>query len=112
MSTNPIIPGIEYTFANGETLTVPPMALGDVETMQERLDGFAPDMSLSSIKTVIDATHKALVRNYPHITREHVAMQLLDVSNMLDVMQAIMDVGGFRRKSMEAEKQGEAKPGA
>lgn len=108
-----MIKGIEYTFANGETYTIPPLSLGAIEVMQERLDAFTGDGSLGSVKTVIEATTKALRRNYPDISEEKVANELLDLGNMMEVMQAVMDVGGLRRKAIEAEaEKGGALPGA
>lgn len=93
------IKGIPFDFG-GEVLVIPPIALGALETMQDELQSFSGDLSRKSVSTVIDATHAALRRNYPEITRERVA-DLLDAGNMMEVMQAIMDVSGLHRQQLE-----------
>lgn len=86
----------------GETYVVPPMPLGALEAMQDRIQTFAGGLDGASVGTVIDCLHASLKRNYPDMTREAVA-DLLDVGNMQDVMEAVMDVSGMRRKAMEAD---------
>lgn len=94
----------------GQQLVVPPLSLGALEQLQERLAQFSGDVSdKDQIATAIDATHAALRRNYPEITREQVA-DLVGLDNMIDVMQAVMDVSGLKRKASEqgGGAQGEA----
>ncbi len=95
----------------GVTYEVPPLALGDLELLQEQLEAFnsASPLDRSTIKTIVDATHAALRRNYPEMTREQVA-GLLDLSNMFDVMAAVMDVSGVGRKAREQAASGEMLP--
>lgn len=93
----------------GDTYIVPPIALGALEQLQERITSFTGDVTdLKQVATVIDAAHSALKRNYPDMTRDQVA-DLIDVGNMADVFEAVMDVSGLKRKGIEA--QGEATPG-
>jgi hypothetical protein len=93
----------------GDTYTVPPITLGALEQLQERIAAFTGDVTdLKQVATVIDAAHSALKRNYPEMTREQIAA-LIDVGNMADVFEAVMDVSGLKRKGLEA--QGEALPG-
>lgn len=99
----------------GTTYVVPPLPLGSMEAMEERIQNFTGGLDRGSLSTVIDCLHAALKRNYPDITREMVADELLDVSNFGEVMQAVMDVSGMRRKSLEAAEEagnGEASTGA
>lgn len=99
----PKIPGISFDFG-AETLLIPPLALGDLELLQERLGRLqAGALDPASVATVLDATHAALRRNYPDITRERVA-QLVDLANMGDVIANVMDVAGLRRKELAAGK--------
>lgn len=93
----------------GETLIVPPINLGALEQMQEALASYTGGLDKVSMATVLDAAHAALRRNYPDMTREDVA-DVIDVANMQQVMEAVMDVSGLRRKALEAD-QGEAPAG-
>ena len=90
----------------GTGFVVPPLSLGAIETMQDRIGKFTAGANLESVGTVIDALHSALCRNYPEMTREQVA-EMVDLGDMQEVMEAIMDVGGLKRKSLES---GEAQP--
>lgn len=92
----------------GERFECPPLALGDLELMQERLEAFqaaGSSIDRESIRTVIDAVLAALRRNYPDLTRERIA-ELLDVGNMHRAMLAVMGVSG----AQERAELGEAPP--
>lgn len=105
------VPGI-LMMLGGEGYVVPPLSLGTLEQMQDRLAGFTGAINdMAQVGTVIDATHAALKRNYPDITRDKVA-DFIDVANMADVFEALMDVSGLKRKAQEADKQGEAPAGS
>lgn len=81
---------------------VPPLALGALEQLQDRIADFKGDIrDASQVATVLDAAHAALKRNYPDVTREEVA-DLVDVGNMAEVFEAVMDVSGLKRKELEA----------
>ncbi|MFK7088684.1 hypothetical protein AAFM71_07690 [Chromobacterium violaceum] len=88
----------------GTTYIVPPLNLGALEQLQERLANFSGGIDAASVGTVLDAAHAALVRNYPDLTRERVA-ELIDVANMGEVMEAVMDVSGLKRQAFETEGQ-------
>lgn len=95
----------------GQDYVIPPIALGALEQLQERISKFTGDVTDAlQVATVIDAAHAALKRNYPDITRADVA-DLIDVANMADVFTAVMDVSGLKRKGLEAAPMGEALPG-
>jgi len=110
MTATPKVKGVQVEFANGSVLTVPPLNLASVEVLHERLSRFSGGLDKDSIGLVIDATLMALQRNYPDMTRDQVVNELLDLSNMEDVMQAVMDVSGLRRKEQE-KALGEAPAG-
>lgn len=93
---------------NGVDYVIPPIALGALEQLQERIGTFDGNaMDAKQISTVIDCAHAALKRNYPDLTREEVA-DLIDISNMNEVFAAVMDVSGLKRKEQEAAQAGEA----
>lgn len=94
-------PGIAIALA-GDEYIVPPLNLGTLEQMQKRLQDFNGGIDAASVNTVLDATHAALLRNYPEITRDEIA-ELVDVGNMQEIMQAVMDVSGLRRKALETK---------
>jgi len=88
------IPGVGFPFP-GKTLVIPPLALGDLEQLLDRINRvMAGNMDKDSIATVIDATHAALRRNYPDMERAEVA-SLLDLSNMREALNAVMGASGL-----------------
>jgi hypothetical protein len=104
------IKGIETEFADGTKLIVPPLNLASIQVLQDRLATFKGGMDADSINLVVDATMMALQRNYPDLTRERVITDLIDLGNMEEVMAAVMDVSGLKRKEQE-KALGEAKAG-
>lgn len=99
------VKGIPFEFSDC-TLVIPSLSLGAMERLQERLAGMSDDMfDPENISTVIDAVHAALRRNYPDMTRDEVG-ELVDLSNMQEVMACTMDMAGLKRKALEAEKGG------
>ncbi len=110
MTATPKVKGVSVEFVDGTTLVVPPLNLAGVEMLQERLMKFTGGMDKDSVGLVIDATLMALQRNYPDMTRERVANDLIDLSNMEEVMTAVMDVSGLKRKAQE-QALGEAQAG-
>ncbi len=103
--------GVPMVF-DGKTYVLPPITLGKLEQLQARLvkldrnDVLGPE----SVRTMLDAIHVSLQRNYPELTREEVG-ELVDVGSMVDAFEAVMDVSGLKRKQLEdAAAQGEAKP--
>ena len=95
---------------NGDAHIIPPIALGALEQLQDRIKTFTGDVSdMAQVSTVIDCAHSALRRNYPDLTRTAVA-DMIDVANMAEVFEAIMDVSGLKRKAQDAA--GEPAPGS
>lgn len=95
----------------GVDYVIPPISLGALEQMQERITKVVGELDADTITTVIDVTHSALSRNYPEITREEVS-DIVDVGNMFELFEAVMDVSGLKRKSLEdaGESLGELQP--
>ena len=92
---------------NGTNYVIPPIALGALEQLQERIVEFNGNIQdVKQISTVIDCAYAALRRNYPDMTREEVA-DLIDIGNMNEVFVAMMDVSGLKRKEQEAAQAGE-----
>lgn len=92
---------------NGTNYVIPPIALGALEQLQERIVAFNGNVQdVKQISTVIDCAYAALRRNYPDMTREEVA-DLIDIGNMNEVFVAMMDVSGLKRKEQEAAQAGE-----
>lgn len=97
--------GVEFDFGGGAVLLVPPLSCGALEVLQERLSAL-PGLAATdtaAVRTIVDATHAALLRNYPDATREEVA-ELIDVGNLGDVYECLMDVGGMRRRAQQEAK--------
>lgn len=88
----------------GTEYIVPPISIGALEVIQDRL--LAMTGKITDGPVVVDALFAALKRNYPAITREEVA-DLVDVGNFGEVMEAVMDVGGLKRREVERTAPGE-----
>lgn len=103
----PKIKGNDFDFGS-VVLTIPPLSLGDLELLQDRMGTLQVGATdAQSVGTVIDATHAALKRNYPELTRQEVA-GLIDIANMGDVLECVMDVSGAKRKADEAAKKAQS----
>ena len=113
MSARLLIPGVEVDFGGGRTYTVPPLSLGALQLLQDKLAALAtlPSTDPVAIRTILQGTHLALRRNYPDITEAEVA-ELVDVGNMPEVYECLMDVGGLKRKAQQAERLGNATAGS
>lgn len=95
--------GIEFELG-GDIYVVPPIALGDLEVLQDRLAKFEEfRLDSESARLIADVAHRALRRNYPDMTLEQVS-ELVDVGNATELLGAVMDVSGMRRREIEAGK--------
>lgn len=104
------VKGIPVDFS-GETLIVPPLSLGSMEQLMPRLNKFQADpKNMTDVAIVVDSALAALNRNYPALTRDQVA-DMIGLENMNDVMEALMDVSGLKRKAKEAAELAEAGEG-
>ena len=105
MDNLPRIKGLEVTFSDGTTLTVPPLNLAAIETLQDRFKAWDGTVSPDTVRLVTDCTYLALKRNYPEMTRDQVA-ELIDLSTMQACMAAVMKVSGFGEASASGEASG------
>ncbi|OIR10975.1 hypothetical protein GALL_71460 [mine drainage metagenome] len=85
----------------GTVYTVPPLSLGAIEDMHDRLLSFKGGADPESCKLVIDCTWRALKRNYPDIERDFVR-ENVGFENMGEVMSAVMNVSMLRQKGDDA----------
>jgi len=100
-----MIKGVSLELGDGNTYVMPPLSLGALEILQERLNAnYAGALDPEYIKAVIDSAHLALQRNYPDITRQQVG-NLIGLESMDLVFKAVLDVSGMYRKALEAEAQ-------
>lgn len=91
-------------FPGREDWIIPPLSLGALEVLQERIGKLqAGATDPESIKTIVDATHSALKRNYPELSRAEVA-EAVDLGNMVEVIQSVMDVAGVKRAELAEKK--------
>lgn len=93
--------GITLTLGDRDYV-VPPLNFRTLQALQARLEKFTGGVDAESLDLVVDSLHGAIQRNYPETTREE-CIDLLDLDNMEDVMQAVMDVSGLKRKALERE---------
>ena len=91
---------------NGKEYVIPPLSLGALDQLKDRVGQFDKLPFAEQVTTTIDAAHAALKRNYPELTHDDVG-ELVDVGNMMDVFQALMDVSGMQRRLKEAQSAGE-----
>ena len=100
-----MIPGVEYDFGGGRIYLVPPLSLGALQMLQDRIAQLNTLSSVDpvAVATMIEAAHLALRRNYPAITPAEVA-ELVDVSNIGEVYDCLLDVAGVKRKAQAAER--------
>jgi len=95
---------------DGTVYVVPPLSLGALEQLQERIANFDGGVTdPKNIATAIDVVHAALKRNYPELERAKVG-ELVGLENMLELYGACMDVSGLRRKAIEEGKPAEEEP--
>ena len=96
-----MVKGVRFEFGNGEELTIPPLSLGAIEVLEKEhgtVDTWSPNVDM-----VCKIAGLSLKRNYPEITDEHIKNDLLDVGNMLEVFNAVLDIGGLMRKKQEQD---------
>lgn len=87
--------GVEYV--------IPPLTIGALKRLGDRLKNLKADLSDETISTVTESVYCALKRNYPELKIEEVE-EFVDVGNMQGVIAAVMDVSGLLRKKQEAEE--------
>ncbi len=87
----------------GQKWVFAPAPLGAIERFQDQLN--SPSVPAA---VIIDLSHICLKRNYPDITREYVADELIDIGNMQEVLDLVVNVSGLDHKGdKEAADSGE-----
>jgi hypothetical protein len=106
-----LIPGVEFNFGGGRVYIIPPLSLGALQRLQDKLSSLNDRTALDPVAmgVVVEALHAALARNYPDMTSADVA-ELVDVSQIGDVMSAVLDVSGLQRKAQADAKNLAAQP--
>jgi hypothetical protein len=102
MDSIPEFPGIEIQFG-GRAFVLAPLNFEALEVLQDPILNWKGGLDPASRKVVVDCVLASLKLNHPEVTREFVQRHL-NVANMLEVMGYVMDVGGLKRKEIEAGK--------
>ncbi|MFY4973775.1 hypothetical protein ACOUH1_11215 [Acinetobacter baumannii] len=76
---------------NGKIWIFAPLSLGAAEKLMPKLKTFDP----SDFALVADVAHSSLKRNYPEITREYIADELLDIGHVNAVFETVMGASGL-----------------
>lgn len=76
---------------NGQNWIFAPLSLGAAEQLMPKLKNFDPN----DFALVADVAHKSLKRNYPDITREFIADELLDIGHVNAVFDTVMAASGL-----------------
>ena len=100
--------GGQWITFGAEAYRVPPLALGAIQDLQDRVASMGSADGLpkpAQMETILDVVHAAIRRNYPSMTREQLA-EMIDVQNYQEVMGAVLNVSGFKER--EAGASGEA----
>jgi hypothetical protein len=113
-------PGVEIELADGNVYTFPPLSLASLEALQKEIESFRTGVGgAEGTKNIAKCALHSLSLNYPQITLKDVRGQfhenedgdiiwdrrpLLSVGNFKEVMDAVMDVSGIKRKGQELGK--------
>ncbi|WP_151963467.1 hypothetical protein [Acinetobacter oleivorans] len=74
----------------GHTWIFAPAPLGTLERFEEQLKSNNVPVSV-----IIDMAHVCLKRNYPDISREYVADEIVDMANMEEVLALVTKTSGL-----------------
>lgn len=106
-----LIPGVEFNFGAGRVYTIPPLTLGALQRLQDKLSHLSTLASLDpvALAIIVETVHVALQRNYPEITAQQLS-DWIDVSQLGELMGAVLDVSGLNRKAQADAKNQAAQP--
>jgi len=76
---------------NGQIWIFAPLSLGAAEKVMPKLKNFDPN----DFALVADVAYGSLKRNYPDITRDFIADELLDVGHVNSVFETVMGASGL-----------------
>lgn len=98
MGTVVKVPGAELTLG-GEKFVLAPLAAGPLKQILPRLQGFGEsDDPSAALDLAVDVAFHSLKRNYPDITRDRVENELVDLTNMLEIINAGAGISGLKPK--------------
>jgi len=94
-----------------EQYRVPPLGFRSIVELQDdvkSLAGIAGRMpTQTEMQTIAGVVHAAMRRNYPSLTVDDV-MDMIDIGNYRQLLDAVMNVSGFQRQPEGAPSSGEA----
>lgn len=90
-----------------EQLQVPPLAFGQIVTLQDDVESLKALQSggrptNEQMSVVNKLVHSALSRNYPDITEDEVA-EMIDLGNYSEVLSAVLSIAGFTKEKRAGE---------
>lgn len=86
---------------NGQIWIFAPLSLGAAEQLMPKLKSFDP----SDFGLFTDVAFKSLKRNYPEITREFIADELLDIGHVNEVFETVMNTSGLIHSGEEDKSE-------
>jgi len=96
----PRFPGDKVTIGDRE-FVVPPLTFKQIRNLEPQIKlmgsgDIRPGETQEKFNALITVVHAALSRNYPQLSRDDLE-DLIDLSNVLPVVNAVMGVSGFRK---------------
>lgn len=107
----PHIPGVDFDFGAGHEYVLPPLTLGALRNLRADIDQLSTLAMLDNraIEIVQRAVFNALQRNYTRDDGTPLEVRdlddLIDVSQLQDLMAVVLDVSGLQRKVQDAKKR-------
>lgn len=86
-----------------QELIVPPLNFTSLQALEAKLKAYGSQTPAESMMILAEALQHALNRNYRGVPKWLIA-QSIDLENMADLMKALMDISGLRRKALEEGK--------
>lgn len=87
------VKGVEKDLC-GTTYVIPPLNLRALNLIQDKLSAYDQATGIEQLQISVDIIHAAMIRNYPEMTKEEL-LDIIDLENMVDVMDAVMGNSGF-----------------
>ena len=94
----------------GEELEIPPLSLGQIRKLSVEIAAMSQLSASNQITPevmdmFVNVVHQAISRNYPEKTKDWVE-ECLDLGNMMEVVDAVMNVSGFIKRAQAGEQAG------
>jgi hypothetical protein len=94
----------------GVTYLIPPLSLGALKRLREPvrkiMDGKATEEEAQD--TTVAVIYAALKRNYPDLTQDFVADEIVDVANSRDLLLLALNASGYVKPGGDASGNAEA----